>query len=110
MTWRATGVRAEDLPESAPRGVVLGDQPVLLVRVAGELRATQGACPHIGGELADGTVESGRITCPLHGAVFDLTDGSVRADPFGVSPPEGAVEPLTLYPVRVVDGLVEVDL
>ncbi|HTT16456.1 MAG TPA: Rieske 2Fe-2S domain-containing protein [Thermoplasmata archaeon] len=110
MTWRRTGVPEAELAENAPRGVALGDVPIVLVRAAGAVRAVQGSCPHIGGDLADGTVDLGKLSCPLHGATFDLATGAVRADPFGVAPPEGAVEPLRVYPVRVADGEVEVDL
>jgi nitrite reductase/ring-hydroxylating ferredoxin subunit len=110
VSWRTTGLKESEVAEGSLHAVAVDGNAVLLVRVAGGLRAVQGACPHIGGDLADGTVEQGRITCPLHAAVFDLLSGQVLADPFGVSPPEGAVEPLAGYPVRVVDGSVEVDL
>jgi apoptosis-inducing factor 3 len=110
MTWTGTGLRSDELRENDLRGVVLGERPVVVVRVGGELRAVQGSCPHIGGDLADGSLDEGRITCPLHAATYDLATGAVLADPFGVSPPEGAVEPLPVYPVRVTDGEVEVDL
>jgi len=110
MTWQRTGVKYVDLAEGAVRGAVVGTTAVVLVRAAGAVRAFQGACPHLGGDLADGAVEAGKLVCPLHGATFDLETGAVRADPFGVSPPEGGVEPLAVYPTRVTDGEVEVDL
>ncbi len=109
MAWRPTGVKESDLAEASLRGAVAGALPVVLVRLAGTIHAVAGACPHIGGDLADGTLELGKLTCPLHGATFDIVSGSVRADPFGVVPPEGGVEPLPRYPVRVVDGEIQVD-
>jgi nitrite reductase/ring-hydroxylating ferredoxin subunit len=42
------------------------------------------------------------VECPRHGARFDLMTGEVKALP--------AVFPVNAYPVRVVDGQVEVDL
>jgi nitrite reductase/ring-hydroxylating ferredoxin subunit len=110
MTWQPTGVKDLDLLEGRLRGVVVGATPVVLVRAAGSVRALQGTCPHLGGDLAEGTVDVGKLVCPLHGATFDMGSGAVRADPFGVSPPEGGVEPVAVYPTRVVDGEVEVDL
>ncbi len=101
---------AGELKEGELRGTAVGATPVVLVLAAGGVRALAGACPHIGGDLADGTLELGKLTCPLHGAVFDVLTGAVRADPFGVVPPEGGVEPVPVYGVRVVDGTVEVDL
>jgi 3-phenylpropionate/trans-cinnamate dioxygenase ferredoxin component len=110
VVWQRTGVVAADLREAVLHGTAAGVRPVVLVRLGGNVHALDGACPHLGGELADGTLERGQLTCPLHGAVFDVETGAVRADPFGVSPPEGAVGPVASYPVRVVDGAVEVDV
>lgn len=110
MVWQATGVALADLREDVPHGTSVGARPIVLVRLGDGVHAVEGLCPHLGGDLADGSVELGKLTCPLHGATFDVETGAVRADPFGVAPPEGAVGPLATYPARVVDGKVEVDL
>ncbi len=110
MSWQRTGIRAEAIAEGALVAATVGAHSLVLSRVAGEIRAADGVCPHIGGDLADGSMEEGRLTCPLHGATFDFVTGAVRADPFGVAPPEGGVEPLPVFPVRTTDGEVEVDL
>jgi nitrite reductase (NADH) small subunit len=60
----------------------------------GQLFATQHACPHRGGPLADGIIGGGKVICPLHGRQFDLKTGvSVDGD--------YAVQ---TYPVRVEGG------
>ena len=41
----------------------------------GNLFATQAACPHRSGPLADGIIGSGQIVCPLHAYKFDLATG-----------------------------------
>jgi nitrite reductase/ring-hydroxylating ferredoxin subunit len=110
MSWKRTGVASGDLREGLLHGTTAGSRAVVLVRLAGEVHAIDGTCPHLGGDLAEGTAEQGKVTCPLHGATFDLLTGAVRADPFGVSPPEGAVTPVATYPVRITDGTVEVDV
>jgi nitrite reductase/ring-hydroxylating ferredoxin subunit len=109
VAWRSTGVRESELGPGL-RAVEIEGRPVVLVRLSGAVHALAGACTHIGGDLADGTVTDGRVVCALHGATFDLKTGGVLTDPFGVEPPEGAVEPLERYRVRLVDGTVEVDL
>jgi nitrite reductase/ring-hydroxylating ferredoxin subunit len=40
--------------------------------------------------------------CPLHGATFDIRDGSVTGAP--------ATRPIQSYPLRVVDGTIEVEI
>jgi len=108
--WQRTGMVLATLPVGSSREVMVGARSVLLVRIGETVRAIEPICPHLGGLLADGTLEGTRLGCPDHGAVFDVTDGRVVADPFGVEPPEGAVEPIATYPVRIVDGAIEVDL
>ena len=42
----------------------------------GEVFATQAACPHKAGPLADGIIGGAQIVCPLHAYKFDLATGS----------------------------------
>ncbi len=50
--------------------------------------------------MCEGRLRATRIVCPLHGASFDIRDGKVLGPP--------AVIPLPTFPVRVVDGTVEI--
>jgi len=110
MTWRSTGVAAATIADGALREVVLDGRSVALARSGTEVFAVDGVCPHLGGALAEGTLSGRRLTCPLHEATFDVTNGAVVTDPFGLVPPEGGVEPVRSYPTREQDGMVEVDL
>lgn len=42
----------------------------------GAVYATQAACPHRGGPLADGLLGGSTLVCPLHGWKFDLATGA----------------------------------
>jgi 3-phenylpropionate/trans-cinnamate dioxygenase ferredoxin component len=64
--------------------------------------AIDNVCTHDGGVLGEGELEDCLVECPRHGARFDLLTGEVRALP--------AVFPVNSYPVRVVDGVVQVDV
>lgn len=110
MAWTRTGVAVATLAPGAVREVLVGAATLLVVRVGDEVRVVDPYCPHAGGVLAEGTLDGPRLTCPVHAAVFDARTGAVLEDPFGVSPPEGGVDPLGTYPVRVVDGMLEVEL
>jgi nitrite reductase (NADH) small subunit len=46
--------------------------------VDGELRVTDGACPHNGGPLAEGLVRDGVVTCPWHWYSYELATGRCR--------------------------------
>lgn len=110
MSWKPTGVAAATLTAGAPREVSVGASSIVLARVGDHIRALDPYCPHAGGALAEGVLEGDRLVCPVHAAVFDASSGTVIEDPFGITPPQGGVEPLTLYPVRISSGMVEVDL
>lgn len=110
MAWRSTGVSVETLAPGQLRGVEVDGTEVVLARVGSEVFALADHCPHRDGQLSDGTLDGERLTCPLHGAVFDVGSGAVRADPFGIEPPEGGVDPVAHYPTKVEAGAVWVEL
>ena len=64
--------------------------------------AIDNVCTHDGGVLGEGELEDCQVECPRHGARFELVTGRVTALP--------AVFPVNAYPVRVVDGEVQVDV
>ena len=68
----------------------------------GRWGAIDNVCTHDGGTLGEGELEDACVECPRHGARFDLFTGEVKAMP--------AVFPVNAYPVREVDGEVQVDL
>ncbi len=54
---------------------VAGLQIAVFHTRAGAVFATQAACPHKGGPLADGLVGGETVVCPLHDRIFDLRTG-----------------------------------
>ncbi len=92
------------LPETeltkAPKRVVAEGVAVVLVRDGGEIRALTETCPHMGGPLAEGTLEDGTIRCPWHGSRFDLGTGAAVEGPTAFS--------ARCYEARVRDGNIEV--
>lgn len=56
-------------------------KPVAVWNLEGTYFACEDFCPHLGGPLSEGTIEGTTITCPWHGAVFDLTTGKPLSGP-----------------------------
>jgi nitrite reductase/ring-hydroxylating ferredoxin subunit len=110
MAWLATGIATAALPSGALREVNLNGHSVLLINLGQRVHAVEGICPHQGGILADGSLESNQLVCPEHGAHFDVETGRVLVDPHGIEPPQGGCEDLRTYPTRIVDGLIQVEL
>jgi 3-phenylpropionate/trans-cinnamate dioxygenase ferredoxin subunit len=95
--------REEDVPAGEVKVVNAGTKSFCLGHCAdGTWGAIDNVCTHDGGVLGDGELEDCLVECPRHGARFDLLTGEVRALP--------AVFPVNAYPVRVVDGIVQVDV
>lgn len=86
--------------ESLP--VVAGDQKVAVFRLGDEIFALKDLCTHGNAKLSDGYIEDGCVECPLHQGLFDIRTGEVRCAPL--------TENVRRFPVRVVDGRVEVDV
>lgn len=87
-------------PAGTRRVVDVGGVRVAVFHLPEGYRAIEDVCTHDGGELASGQLEGCQITCPRHGARFDLVTGAVTAPP--------AYEPVAVLPTRVADGWVEV--
>ena len=93
--------RSEIAPGTARRVVVDGVE-VLVCNVDGDVYAVEDVCTHDGGPLDQGVLDGRCITCPRHGAVFDVTSGAALTLP--------AILPLPTYPVRVEGDAVYIDV
>jgi nitrite reductase/ring-hydroxylating ferredoxin subunit len=52
-----------------------GTETILVANVGGTLCAIQNACPHREGDISLGEIDGDTVTCPKHGARFDLRSG-----------------------------------
>jgi len=64
--------------------------------------AIEDRCSHDGGAIAEGVCEDGEIVCPRHGARFCIKTGEALTPP--------AFEAIETFPVRVHEGMVQVDI
>ncbi|MBC5804163.1 MAG: non-heme iron oxygenase ferredoxin subunit [Candidatus Eremiobacteraeota bacterium] len=94
--------RVADVASGTTRPVVVDGIEVLLCNVDGRIHAIEDVCTHDGWPLDQGELDGVRITCPRHGAVFDVTTGAVLALP--------AVIPVRTFCVDVEDGSIYVDV
>ncbi|KAF2017862.1 hypothetical protein BU24DRAFT_420923 [Aaosphaeria arxii CBS 175.79] len=72
---------------------------VLLLKVQDKIHATSANCTHFGAPLKNGVLTpEGRLTCPWHGACFNVSTGDVEDAP--------ALDPLSKYEIVEKDGAV----
>ena len=63
---------AADLPEGTPVRQLLGEVPVVAIRVNGAVHVLADRCSHMSGPLSDGELADGCLTCPWHGSAFRI--------------------------------------
>ncbi len=76
-----------EIPPGTCRQVDAGGQTVAVFNVAGTLYAIGGTCTHRGGPLGEGELDGTVVTCPWHGAQFNVTTGQVACPPAGQGVP-----------------------
>lgn len=76
---------------------------IALFNVDGTFYAVDNTCTHVGGPLGEGALIGEQVTCPWHGAEFNVTTGKM------LSPP--AKSDVRTYPVEIDgdDVLIELD-
>lgn len=94
--------RAADIPDPGKIILEVDERLVVLVHVAGEFFCIDDVCTHDGGPLGEGMLTDHRLTCPRHGAQFDVRSGKALTMP--------ATEDTFAHEVRVIDGEVFVKL
>ncbi|MEW6553687.1 MAG: non-heme iron oxygenase ferredoxin subunit [Actinomycetota bacterium] len=99
-----------DLEDGGLRKVKAGGRAVVLARVGDNYYAASDSCPHQGGSLSMGRLNGTVITCPFHGARFDLAGGSVLHWAGLEEKPPRKARPFVTYEVKVEDGRIYVSL
>ena len=69
------------LPPGTGRQLQVEDRVVAVFNVGGAIHAIDGSCTHRGGPLGEGRLDGSVVTCPWHGARFDVTTGAVLGPP-----------------------------
>ena len=70
-----------DIKPNSGTQFLVGDKTLAVFHVNGKYFAIDDACSHVGGNLSEGAVEGNIVTCPWHGATFDITCGKVLSEP-----------------------------
>lgn len=91
---------AGELPDGERLFLQIDEHSIVVFNISGSLYAIADICSHDDGPLGDGELEGHEIACPRHGARFDVRNGRVLSLP--------AVVDIPAYPVRIVDGQIQV--
>ena len=80
----------------------IGGEPIALFNIAGEYFAIADVCSHDDGPVAEGELLVHEITCPRHGARFDIKTGEALSLP--------AIVDIPAHPVRVENDKILIGL
>jgi nitrite reductase/ring-hydroxylating ferredoxin subunit len=91
--------KLDDIQPGQARMFEVGGKSIALFNVDGLFYAIDDTCTHRGSPLSEGELD---VTCPWHGAVFDVTTGRVLRPP--------APREISSYRTRVDGEDVEVEV
>jgi 3-phenylpropionate/trans-cinnamate dioxygenase ferredoxin subunit len=72
---------ADEVAPGGRKSVVVDELPALLVRIGEEYFCIEDTCTHDGQAMTNGPIDDCQITCPRHGARFDLRTGEALCMP-----------------------------
>ena len=92
----------DELAPGQAKLVEVDGNEIALFNVGGQFHAIDNSCTHVGGPLCEGELSGSEVTCPWHGATFDVTTGRVLGPP--------AMEAVNRYNLRIADGAIEIEV
>ncbi|HET9920722.1 MAG TPA: non-heme iron oxygenase ferredoxin subunit [Ktedonobacteraceae bacterium] len=102
MTDFIKAAEVDDLEDGELMGLEVDGEPVCLAKVCGTIYAFTDNCTHISGPLNEGELDGCVLTCPWHGAQFDVRTGKVLRGP--------ARQNILTYPVKIEGHAVLIQL
>ncbi|PJF39880.1 MAG: non-heme iron oxygenase ferredoxin subunit [Chloroflexi bacterium] len=102
MAEFVTVATTDEIPPGERLVVGVGRKWIAIFNVDGTYYAIADVCTHDDGPLAEGELHDCVITCPRHGAEFDIKTGKVLKAPAMVDVPT--------YPVRVEGEDIQIEV
>jgi len=102
MTEFVRVAAVNDIPDPGKQTLEIDERVVVLLHVQGQFYCIDDVCTHDGGPLGDGCLDGFLISCPRHGAKFDVRSGEAITMPATVD--------TVAHEVRIEDNQVLVRL
>jgi nitrite reductase/ring-hydroxylating ferredoxin subunit len=94
--------KTDEIVPGQGKMIEVSGKKIALFNVKGSFHAIDDTCTHRGGPLSQGALDGKQVTCPWHGAVYDVTTGEVLGPPA----PKG----VACYNARVAGSDIEVEV
>ena len=76
-----TVAKRDQIPSGKSISVQFGNRRVAVFHIDGKFHAIEDTCTHAGASLSEGKLQGTIVTCPWHGATFDVATGAVLSAP-----------------------------
>jgi len=73
--------KSDEIAPGQGKMIEVGGKKIALFNVEGSFYAIDDTCTHRGGPLSEGSLEGKEVTCPWHGAIYDVITGEVLSPP-----------------------------
>lgn len=81
MGDQAGVAKVGEIADGEAKLIEIDGREIALFNVGGEYYALDNECTHVGGPLGEGDIDGSTVTCPWHGAEFDIKTGEVLGPP-----------------------------
>jgi len=71
----------DEIPLGTMKHVEVNDREIAIANVNGKFYAIDDRCGHMNARLSSGGLRGNIVTCPQHGAQFDVTTGKKQSEP-----------------------------
>jgi nitrite reductase/ring-hydroxylating ferredoxin subunit len=73
--------KVEEVPVGKMKYVEIQGKEIVISNIDGKFYAMDDRCSHTNAPLSMGHIQGNIVTCPMHGARFDITTGKKVSDP-----------------------------
>jgi nitrite reductase/ring-hydroxylating ferredoxin subunit len=78
--------KTDEIPIGKTKHVEVDGKEIMIANVDGKYFALSDRCGHSSALLSMGSIDKNLVTCPLHGAQFDLSTGKKIREPILIPP------------------------
>ena len=94
--------KVSEIAPGTAKQVEVDGEPVAIFNLDGQFYAISDTCSHAQASLSEGEVKNGVVTCPLHGAKFDIKTGKNLTMPAPV--------PVQTYSIKIEGDAIKIVL
>ena len=73
--------KVDEIPSGNMKHVGFNGKEIMIANLDGKFYALNDRCSHTNAPLSMGHIQGNIVTCPMHGARFDITTGKKVSDP-----------------------------